>query len=286
MSSKRESKVVHHPHRWPILCLGMASLAVSLFVLPSWAEPNSDLPTVESDTAPSSADSASRRDTVAVNRDNVKDAGTPRFACQMWAGQYTVMYQPESHPGEAYPWATPRELGGGWDATKRCAEISRRLEEYRPDGLKELRTTTENGYNTVCVTTDTNGACRIVFTVPPGQDPVTTRDSVFRNLSVADNGQMTEGVNTLVDHQRNVNLTDDLVNLGLSVVGGMGSWSNPVATQDGGINLKPFLSPADGGTGVAMTNGIPIQRSQPVSTVKTKPANSPSGLKLDPQRFR
>jgi Circadian oscillating protein COP23 len=284
MSSKRENNVSNHPHRWPIFHLGLAGLAVSLLVLPSWAGPNSDLPTVASDTAPSSDNSASRQDTVAVNRSNVRDAGTPRFACQMWAGQYTVMYQPESQPGEAYPWATPRELGGGWDSTKRCAEISRRLEEYRPDGLKELRTATENGYNTVCVTTDTNGSCRIVFTVPPGQDPVTTRDSVFRNLSVADGGQMTEGVNTLVGNQSNVNLTDDLVNLGLSVVGGLGSWSNPVATQDGGINLKPFLAPADGGTGVAMNNSVPIP--QPVSSVKSKPVNQPSGLTLDPQKFR
>jgi hypothetical protein len=292
MSSKRENDGPGRIELRGLLSLGCAGLAFVMLAFPSWAEPDSNLPTVEAGSTPSpdssssSAPSSSRSDTVAVNRANIKNAGSPRFACQMWAGNYTVMYQPESQPGEAYPWATPRDLGGGWDAAKRCAEIGRRLEEYRPDGLKELRTATENGYNTVCVTTDSNGSCRIVFTVPSGQDPVTTRDSVFRNLTVADGGQMTEGVNTLVGSSSNVNLTDDLVNLGLSVVGGLGSWSNPVATRDGGINLKPFLAPTDGGTGVSMNNAVPIQKTQPIKTAPASQFQSPKGLKLDPQKFR
>lgn len=292
MSSKRENDGLRRIALRGLISLGWAGLAAGLLTLPSLAEPNSDLPTVDAGSTPTTSSSSastpnsSRGDTVAVNRGNIRNAGTPRFICQMWAGNYTVMYQPESQPDEAYPWATPRELGGGWDAAKRCAEISRRLEEYRPDGLKELRTATENGYNTVCVTTDSNNSCRLVFTVPPGQDPVTTRDSVFRNLTVADNGQMTEGVNTLIGSNSNVNLTDDLVNLGLSVIGGLGSWSNPVATQDGGINLKPFLAPTDGGTGVAMHNAVPIQKTQPVKAVPAPQTPAPQGLKLDPQKFR
>jgi hypothetical protein len=291
MSSKRENDGPSRIQLRVLACLASAGLATGLLASPSWAEPESNLPTVEAGSTPtsspsSSAPTSSRNDTVAVNRGNVKNAGTPNFICQMWAGNYTVMYQPESQPGEAYPWATPRELGGGWDAAKRCGEISRRLEEYRPDGLRELRTTTENGYNTVCVTTDSNGSCRIVFTVPSGQDPIATRDSVFRNLTASDSGQMTEGVNTLVGNNSNVNLTDDLVNLGLSVIGGMGSWSNPVATRDGGINLKPFLAPTDGGTGVAMNNAVPIQKTQPVKSAPAAQTTSPKGLKLDPQKFR
>ena len=117
-----------------------------------------------------------------------------RFACQSTNGEYTVMYYPESQPNQAYPWAVPSLLGGGWTPERRCNEISRRLELYRPDGLQELRTGVENGYNVICATTQTNSSCRIVLTVPPGQDPIATRDRVFENLTVADSGQQTEGI--------------------------------------------------------------------------------------------
>ena len=108
---------------------------------------------------------------------SVATDGTPRFACQIENGEYTVMYFPESQPNQAYAWATPTELGGGWTEERRCNAISSRLESYRPEGLLELRTGTENGYNIVCATTEQSpNQCGIVFTVPPGQDPVQTRD--------------------------------------------------------------------------------------------------------------
>jgi hypothetical protein len=188
----------------------------------------------------------------------------------MWSGQYTVMYRPESRPNEVFPWAVPKDLGGGWFAEKRCGEISRRLEEYRPDGLQELTTSTENGYSIVCATTQSNPACRIVFTVPPGQDPIATRDSVFQNLTVADSGTMTQGVNTFVGRGGGtVNLNDDLVNLGLSILGGDSTWANRSADETA-INLKPYLDPADGGTGAEMINGIRVRRA----------------LRLNPDKFR
>ncbi len=92
-----------------------------------------------------------------------------RFTCQMMNGQYTVMYHPESQKGQSYQWANPTGLGGGWTAERRCNEISRRLEFYRPDGLQEMKTAMENGYNTVCVTTQKVPGCRIVLTVPPAR---------------------------------------------------------------------------------------------------------------------
>ena len=192
-----------------------------------------------------------------------------RFFCQIWNGQYTVMYSPENRSGEVFPWAVPKDLSNGWVAEKRCNEISRRLEEYRPDGLNELSTGTENGYNIVCATTQSNSACRIVFTVPPGQDPLVTRNSVFQNLTVADGGTMTQGVNTYVSNGNgNLNLTDNLVNLGLSVLGNNSGWRSSYADRD--INLKPYLSPADGGTGRGLTNGVRLQK----------------GLRLNPNHFR
>lgn len=167
-----------------------------------------------------------------------------RFSCQQQNGEYTVMYAPESQPGQLYPWATPTLLGGGWTPERRCAEISRRLEQYRPDGLLQLQTGVENGYNTVCVTTQQVSSCRIVLTVPPGQDPLATRDRVFENIAVADSGQTTDAVTTFSEG------SDDILGQIGNVLGIPGSDRSrrPAAS----INLRPFLDRADGGTGTQL----------------------------------
>ena len=172
--------------------------------------------------------------------------GSPRFVCELDQGRYTVMYLPESQPGTMYPWAVPQSMGGGWTAEKRCMEISRRLESYREDGLKELTTNMENNYDVVCVTTEENNSCQIVFTVPPGQNAIATRDSVFENLASADDGMQTQGVNTFMGNDNNGNILGQLQNiLGGNLNMGMGQ---SMSTSNG-INLKPFLDPRDGGTG-------------------------------------
>jgi Circadian oscillating protein COP23 len=244
---------------------------------------NPSLPKVQSETTASTSttpsptinSSATSTTTVPKGSGTSTTTASSRFFCQVWNGQFTVMYSPESRSREAFPWAVPKDLANGWVAEKRCNEISRRLEEYRPDGLNELSTSTENGLNTVCATTQSNPKCRIVFTVPPGQDPLTTRNSVFQNLTVADAGTMTQGVNTYVSKGNgNINLTDNLVNLGLSILdnnsglGGNSGWKNSYADRD--INLKPFLAPADGGTGTRLTNSVHLHR----------------GLRLNPSKFR
>ncbi|AFY75597.1 hypothetical protein Ple7327_0113 [Pleurocapsa sp. PCC 7327] len=191
----------------------------------------------------------------------------PRFTCQTVNGEYTVMYHPESRPGEAYAWAIPRQMGGGWSAERRCSEISRRLEFYRPDGLLEMRTAVENNYNTVCVTTQKNSSCRIVFTVPPGQDPMVTRDRVFENLTVADSGQQTQGVNTLVDNGRSNPILGQLG----QVLGQDLSKLAMRTKSSEAINLRPFLDRADGGTGTRLQGspfGSPNSRPQ-----RLKPEN-------------
>ena len=230
------------------------------------------LPVQTSTSTTSTSTSRSERDVAANQR--TLSSNSPRFFCQLWKGQYTVMYSPEKSTGESYPWAIPQQLGGGWGPEKRCVEISRRLEEYRPDGLLEMSTATENGYNTVCATTQSRSACRIVFTVPPGQDPIATRNSVFSNLTTADNGQMTQGVNTFVGNRsENLNLNGDLVNLGLAILGqgsSVGSSSTSGLGYSSAINLKPYLAPSDGGTGRQLTNGVRLQR----------------GLRLQPDKFR
>ncbi len=167
-----------------------------------------------------------------------------RFTCEMHNGQPTVMYAPVSQPGNLYAWATPEDMGSAWPAERRCTEISRRLEMYRPDGLLELQTGRENGYNTVCVTTEADANCRIVFTVPAGQDPVLTRDRVFDNLVLADQGQTTQGVTTFTEGD---NLLDDI-----SDVLGFPTRTPAGSQGTGDINLRPFLDPADGGTGTQL----------------------------------
>jgi hypothetical protein len=192
-----------------------------------------------------------------------------RFSCEYINGQYTVMYHPEDQYGDGYPWAVPSAMGGGWTAQNRCAAISERLESYRPDGLLELRTGIENNYDVVCATTQQNSECRIVFTVPPGQNPIVTRDRVFDNLTVADSGQITEGVTTYVEGRAGSGIFTELDR----ILGGNGAISGILGqrARPDALYLRPFLSPADGGTGERLSGGI----SRP-----------PSGSPLDPDRFR
>ncbi len=194
---------------------------------------------------------------------NPTDNKTARFSCQSREGQYIVVYQPKSQPQKYFPWAAPSTMGDGWSPERRCNEISRRLELYRPDGLVEMRTSTENGYNVICATTDKNPACRIVLTVPNGQDPIATRDKVFGNLSTADSGQQTTAVNTYRGSDQSLgNITSDL-GLGIDLSGINGvlnsvlSSNRPTSTTNisgGNLYLKPFLDPSDGGTGTSLAN--------------------------------
>ncbi|UBF24623.1 COP23 domain-containing protein [Kovacikia minuta CCNUW1] len=185
-------------------------------------------------------------------------AGT-RFTCEYRGGEYQVMYHPESQPQQSYPWAKPSALGGGWTPQNRCNEISRRLESYRPDGLLEMRTGVENGYNTVCVTTQRVSNCRIVLTVPPGQDPTSTRDRVFQNLTVADSGQQTQAVNTFVGGSNG-----DILNQIGQAINNLPNLGN-ASPASGAINLRPFLDRADGGTGENLQGSVnrPAPRLNP-----------------------
>ncbi|HEY9872478.1 MAG TPA: COP23 domain-containing protein [Candidatus Obscuribacterales bacterium] len=181
-------------------------------------------------------------------------ASGTRFSCELNNGDYTVMYNPENQSGQAFPWAKPSTMGDGWTPAKRCSEIARRLESYRADGLVEMGTARQNGYDTVCVKTEQVPSCRIVFTVPKGQDPLATRDRVFENLTVAESGQATEGVLTYTSGMggRLGNL------LGLPRTG-----SNANRPRSAYIPLKPFLSRDDGGTATRLTK--PASSTRPTS---------------------
>ena len=191
------------------------------------------------------------------DRTPTRRSADTRFTCERVNGEYTVMYYPESQPDEGYPWAIPTQLGGGWTPERRCDEITARFETYRQDGLLELTTGVENGYDTICVTTQLDPTdCRIVLTVPPGQDPQLTRDLIFDNLLVADDGGSTQGVYTFGDGQSNNDILGELGN----VINGKSTGSSPE-----NIDLRPFLDPADGGTGELLRNSAAPQ---------AKPSNS------------
>ncbi len=219
-----------------LLAMGIAGTS-----LPSYAQSSEPLPDLET-AGESSAENPS------ADNSNRLPADT-RFECQMYQGEYTVMYLPESQPNQAYPWATPTAMGGGWDAEKRCSTISERLESYRPEGLVELQVGLENGYDVVCATTEqVPGLCKIVFTVPLGQNPVATRDRVFENLTLADAGSNTNVVNTFTANDA----SNILGQLGEALNLPMPASSSARPAADTGIDLKPFLDTADGGTGSAL----------------------------------
>lgn len=196
-----------------------------------------------------------------------------RFSCQVVDGQYTVMYNPQSQPNQYYAWATPTALGGGWSPERRCNEISRRLEFYRPDGLLELQTGVENGYNTVCVTTEDVSSCRIVLTVPPGQNPVAVRDRIFNNLLVADSGQQTTPAVAYQDNGDGI-----LRQLGQVLGVDLGSGTGSGRTSPSSINLRPFLDTTDGGTGTRL-------QAQPTAAPNSAPSQ-PGAPRLNPGNFR
>ncbi|WP_036482287.1 COP23 domain-containing protein [Myxosarcina sp. GI1] len=193
-----------------------------------------------------------------------------RFSCEITNGEYTVMYYPESQPERGYPWAIPSQLGGGWTPERRCNEITRRFEAYRADGLLELTTDVENNYDIICVTTQVDPSdCRIVFTVPPGQDPQLTRDLVFENLLAADDGQQTDGVYTLTDNDSENQIFEGVGKILEDI--GINRTSNTARKSPEKIDLRPFLDPADGGTGsqlkqdkAGVSTGNPSERKPAV----------------------
>jgi hypothetical protein len=94
-------------------------------------------------------------------------------------------------------------------------------------------------------------ACRIVLTVPEGEDPLVIRDRVFGNLTVADNGQQTTAVTTFSGDDDNLlNQIGVAVGVDLSSLSRSRRHSN--SSNSGNIDLRPFLDEADGGTGARL----------------------------------
>ena len=201
--------------------------------------------------------------------------GDTRFTCEVINGEYTVVYYPESQPDRGYPWAIPSQLGGNWSPQRRCNEITNRLENYHQDGLLEMSTGVENNYNVVCVTTQIDPTdCRIVLTVPPGQDPQLTRNLIFENLLIADDGQQTQGVYTYGNNRTEKDILNDVGSIiGVEGLGGNNSNKNKTRRTSGNIDLRPFLDPADGGTGQQLTKGRAI--TSPPSNPSSRSTSSP-----------
>ncbi|AFY47638.1 hypothetical protein Nos7524_1772 [Nostoc sp. PCC 7524] len=254
---------------WKFACVG--GLGLSLFLGNGAAFAQLDdvvVPTVPSGSSTTTNTTTPFPTDTSVNTPtSTTTVGGARFVCQQYNGQFTVMYQPQSQPGQYFPWATPAALGGGWNPQLRCQTIANRLETYRPDGLQELQTSVENNENIVCVTTESNARCRIVLTVPRNRDPYIVRNSIFQNLVSADSGQATTAVNTYTNRGR---AGDEIYNLGRTLLGN----GNRVNSLRSGINLKPYLDVRDGGTGRNLKNGVAIRNQSQVRP------------RLNPDRFR
>lgn len=221
------------------------------------------------DNSTSNGSSRSRSRTTTSESTSSPVTSATRFTCENYNGEYTVMYQPETQPGQYFAWATPKKMGGGWDPIKRCNKIAERLERYRPDGLTEMRTSALNGYNVLCVTSQADPSCRLVLTVPPEQDPYQVRNNVFQNLISADSGQQTTGVST---YSANSGDLENIAKLGRSLLGG--NKKQNLASQKT-INLQPFLDRKDGGSGSQLKKGVEFD----------KPKNQ-SGLELNTEGLR
>jgi Circadian oscillating protein COP23 len=250
----------------------LTSLGCSLFFGNTVAFAEVAVPTVpsgSSTTVPSGSTTVPSGSSTTIPTSTTVNSNT-RFSCQYNNGQPVVMYQPESQAGQYFAWAAPQNLGGGWDAQRRCETIASRLELYRPDGLQELQIAVENNENIICVTTEAQPSCRIVLTVPRGKDPYAIRNSVFQNLATADSGRQTVAVNTYANPSRGNG--DSLYSLGQTLLGG----KNQVSSAKSGINLKPYLDPKDGGTGRNLKNGVVIKSN----TTRKSP------VRLNPGQFR
>lgn len=204
--------------------------------------------------------------------------GDERFTCQLERGRYTVMYYPQNQDRQPYPWAVPSDLGNAWTAQRRCIEISRRLEMYRPDGLLELKTGRENNCDTICVTTQQDSSCRIILTIPPGKNPEITRDQIFQTLIAAEEGQYTQGVNAFTSGKTGESIINQLGRIFNSNL----SQQNNSSFSKNAINLRPFLDPSDGGTGSLLQNSLSTPAPTP-TPIQTKPS---SPWMLDPDKFR
>ncbi len=246
---------------------GAIALMLTTALVSSASAQSSDVIVLPTDNGGPTATTTTTPASTTVQTDTTIPLNGTRFSCQNNGGVPTVMYQPESQPDRAFPWAIPGAMGGGWTPEARCREIANRLESYRPDGLTEMGTAVQNGLNTICVNTERVAGCRIVLTVPQGQDPIGTRDRIFNNLASADDGQAIQGVNTLAGQSGN----DLLGGLG-SVFGipGMGNVNKP---KNANIDLRPFLSTKDGGTGTKLVGGVAIVKpAVVVKPVEVKPA--------------
>jgi hypothetical protein len=248
----------------------LATLALlgggNAFAFSSVVEKSPEVPQFQIAELDSEETDAEETDAEEPKDETVSTDNSPRFTCAVNEGSPTVMYSPKEQES-AYPWAVPQGLGGGWTPQKRCEVIAQRLEQYRPDGLVEMRNSTENNYDVVCVTTEKDPSCRIVLTVPPGQSPELVRDRVFENITIADSGESTQGVSTFADGSAPLDILGQLGNI--FNTGNTSSSGNVRLGSPGGINLKPFLAPSDGGTG----SGLQRLRDRP-------------GRQLNPDSFR
>ena len=103
---------------------------------------------------------------------------------QVW----TVMYSKNS---KLNPWLKMvRSMGNGWDTSKRCQEIAKKMDTYRQDGLMALEYRKDDavpGQYVICAKTKISGeACSLVLTLMPTDDPYLEQRKVLGALMGGD----------------------------------------------------------------------------------------------------
>lgn len=121
-------------------------------------------------------------------------AQTTGFVCGNSGGQpATILQRPEKSGGSVtvIKWVSNSFSESGFDAQRRCEQVSERFQQYHKTGmLKYLTTGIINRQPVICVTNRLGGDCArelpnngLLFTVRPGTDP---RDTLKRLENLRD----------------------------------------------------------------------------------------------------
>ncbi len=108
--------------------------------------------------------------------------GQSGFWCNSTSNPPLTVYQDSQGGQELWiKWVSDYFSGSGWTPTRRCAEVSQRLEDYRV--RRELDFVTigvMNNQPVICTATQDQGPCvGLIYTLKPDQDPIATLNQFF-----------------------------------------------------------------------------------------------------------
>lgn len=127
-----------------------------------------------------------------------------RFSCTTTADPsnsnrdvWTVNYHKRGN-ADSQPWLRMvREMGDGWNTTKRCDELAMRLNHFAADGLVQIDYRPDeavpNQYILCGVTKRTPEACELLLTLAVGDDPEATIQQLTQGLKTGESTEQNTG---------------------------------------------------------------------------------------------